>query len=100
MTALTGFHQWAVSTGALTVPTKNPHPAATKLFVNWILTRDVQAHLMKTVELNSRRKDVPLGLPEYAVDYAHLDQYSGQQTEEMVPYILKVQALLREIAPN
>jgi len=97
MKSLSGLHQWAVSTGALTVPTKNPHPAATKLFVNWILTRDVQAHLMKTVELNSRRKDVPEGSPEFAVDYDHMDQYYGQQTEEMVPYILKVKALLREI---
>lgn len=100
MKSLTGLHQWAVSTGALTVPTKNPHPAATRLFVNWILTRDVQAHLMKTVELNSRRKDVAEGLPAFAVDYDHMDQYYGQQTEEMVPYILKVQALLREIDPR
>ena len=100
MKSISGLHQWAVSTGALTVPTRNPHPAATKLFVNWILTREVQTHLMKTVELNSRRKDVPEGLPDYAVDYEHIDQYYGQQTEEMVPYILKVQVLLREIAPN
>ena len=77
-----------------------PHPAATKLFVNWLLTRDVQARIMKAVKLNSRRKDVPEGLPDYAVDYDHIDQYYGQQTEEMVPYILKVQALLREIAPD
>jgi ABC-type Fe3+ transport system substrate-binding protein len=98
--SVTGLHQWAVSTGALTVPTKNPHPAATKLFVNWILTRDAQTRLMKGVELNSRRKDVPVVMPEYAVDYDRMGEYYGQQSEEMMPYVRKVQALIREIEPR
>jgi ABC-type Fe3+ transport system substrate-binding protein len=97
---VTGLRQWAVSTGALTVPTKNPHPAATKLFVNWILTRDEQARLMKGVELNSRRKDVAIVMPEYAVDYDRMGEYYGQQSEEMMPYVRKVQALVRELEPH
>jgi ABC-type Fe3+ transport system substrate-binding protein len=94
---LTGVRQWSMGVGGITVPTKNPHPAATKVFVNWLLSKDVQAHFMKGVELNSRRKDVPQGLPEYALDYSHYDEYYGGQTEAMKPYIEKAQKLLREI---
>lgn len=94
---LTGTRQWSVGVGAITVPTKNPHPAATTVFVNWLLSKNVQAHIMKGVELNSRRKDVPQGLPDYAIDYGQINQYMGGQAEEMKPYIESAQKILREI---
>jgi iron(III) transport system substrate-binding protein len=36
-----------------------PHPNATRLFVNWLLSREVQAGYAKATEQNSRRVDVP-----------------------------------------
>jgi ABC-type Fe3+ transport system substrate-binding protein len=94
---LTGVLQWSVGVGAISVPTKNPNPAATKVFVNWLLTKDVQAHIMKGVQLNSRRKDVPQGSPDLALDYSKYDEYYAGQAEDMKPYIEAAAKLLREI---
>ena len=94
---MTGTRQWSMGVGGITVPTRNPHPNATKVYVNWLLSRDVQAHLMKGVELNSRRKDVPQGQPDASLDYSRIDDYIGGQTEAMKPYIEKAQAELREL---
>jgi ABC-type Fe3+ transport system substrate-binding protein len=40
-----------------------PHPNASKLFVNWILTQEGQAAYVRNVLNNSRRKDVDPGDP-------------------------------------
>jgi iron(III) transport system substrate-binding protein len=37
-----------------------PHPNATRVFVNWLLSRDVQYGMAKATEQASRRLDVPL----------------------------------------
>lgn len=37
-----------------------PHPNATRVFINWLLTKDVQYGLAKATEQASRRLDVPL----------------------------------------
>ena len=97
---LTGQDKWTTSTGALCVLSKNPHPAATKVFVNWILSKDVQMHLMKAVELNSRRKDVPVMAPDMAVDFSTLDPAYGEQSEEFMPAIAGVQKIAREVTAN
>jgi ABC-type glycerol-3-phosphate transport system substrate-binding protein len=90
-----GTRSWTISSGALSVPTHNPHPAATKLFVNWILTKDVQTQLMKGVQMNSRRKDVPIEAPNIAVDYSQFDETECQQSEAFLPSIKSVQDMLR-----
>jgi len=36
-----------------------PHPHAARLFINWLLSKDVQAGFAKATEQNSRRTDVP-----------------------------------------
>ena len=38
---------------------RRPHPAATRVFVNWLLSRDVQYQLAKVLDQRSRRQDVP-----------------------------------------
>jgi ABC-type Fe3+ transport system substrate-binding protein len=38
---------------------KRPHPAATKVFVNWILSKDVQYGLARVMLQDSRRMDLP-----------------------------------------
>jgi hypothetical protein len=39
-------------------------------------------------------------MPEYAVNYDRMSEYYGQQSEEMMSYVRKVQALIREIEPR
>lgn len=92
-----GVLTWTQGVGGMSLITKAPHPNAAKVFINWILTKEVQADLMQAVKLNSRRKDVPLGDPTIAVDTARLGEYIGSQHEEMDYYHKKASALLRDI---
>jgi iron(III) transport system substrate-binding protein len=94
---MTGPRTWTQGVGGVQVLAQPPHPNATKLFVNWLLTREVQARLMPVVKLNSRRKDVALGDPGVAVDYAKLDQYVGGQTEAMQPFQRRAAEILHEV---
>lgn len=94
---LKGAQQSTSGVGAITVPTKNPHPAATKVFVNWLLSRDVQAHLMQGVQLNSQRNDVPQGASDSALDYAHIDDYFRGQSEEVKPYLDEVKKIMATV---
>lgn len=96
---MTGAKIWTQGVGGIQALTQAPHPNATKVFVNWILTRDVHAQIMKAVKMNSRRKDVPLGAPDGAIDYSHLDEYIGGQTELMQPYQKRAAAMYRELLP-
>jgi iron(III) transport system substrate-binding protein len=91
-----GGLQWSNGVGGLQMPTKAPHPNAAKVFINWILTKDVQTHLMKGVQLDSRRKDVPPGAPDLALDYSKIGEYENGQSEEIDPYQTKVLAVIRE----
>lgn len=45
--------------GVVSVLDKNPHPNATKIFVNWMLSKDAQYILSKATGMSSRRLDVP-----------------------------------------
>jgi len=92
-----GLNLWAPGVGALQVLSQNPHPNATKVFVNWLLTRDVQTRIMKAVQLNSQRKDVPLGAPEIAMDLSKISDYTGTQDEDIEPFTTRTSEILREI---
>jgi len=94
---MTGPMTWTQGVGGVQVLADPPHPNATRLFVNWLLTRDVQARLMAAVKINSRRKDVPLADPNDTVDYARLDEYVGGQTELMQPFQRRAAEILREV---
>jgi ABC-type Fe3+ transport system substrate-binding protein len=43
----------------LNIYNKRPHPNATRVFVNWLLSKDVIAGLSQSVKLTLRRQDVP-----------------------------------------
>jgi ABC-type Fe3+ transport system substrate-binding protein len=94
---MVGPKTWTQGVGGIQVLADTPHPNATKVFVNWLLTRDVQARVMHVVKLNSRRKDVPLGDPDDAIDYARLDEYVGGQTEFMQPFQKRASEIFREV---
>lgn len=97
MEQIAGLPIWSVGVCGLQMPTNVPHPNATKVFINWILTKDVQSSIMKAVELNSRRVDVPLGEPDKALKRDMLGQYLGSQTEDVQPYQQKASDLLGSI---
>jgi len=43
----------------ISVMNKRPHPNAARVFVNWILQKDVQYRLAKAMDEDSRRNDIP-----------------------------------------
>jgi ABC-type Fe3+ transport system substrate-binding protein len=94
---MAGLRTWSIGVGGIVLPTRPPHPAATQLFVNWLLSRAEQTRLMQETHLNSQRSDVPDGLPQGAIDDAHFDEYFAGQGEEMKPYQEKAEALLKEL---
>jgi len=83
--------------GGVTLIAKAPHPNAAKVFINWILTKDVQTALDAAIKINSRRKGVPPGAPNNMVDVSRLSHYSGHQTEAFEPYHEAVAKIVREM---
>ncbi len=58
--------RWTPSTPAaasLWLVNQAPHPAAAKVFINWLLTKDAQVVWAREVETNSRRIGVEPGNP-------------------------------------
>ncbi|HEY3303292.1 MAG TPA: extracellular solute-binding protein [Candidatus Binatia bacterium] len=84
--------------GHLAVVSKAPHPNATKVFVNWILSREGQLQWQKRSDNNSLRMDIPkdmltdqLSIPKEGVKYLNpsLPQYS-----DVTPVLKIVEATL------
>jgi len=59
-----------------------PRPNATKVFANWLLGREGQAHWAEASQDNSRRLDVPPGDAERRPDPAKLDRHFNFNNEE------------------
>jgi uncharacterized protein YciI len=70
----------------MAVINRAPHPNATKLFVNWVLSREGQTAWQKYTEVNSLRMDIPKtdlppdDVPQKGVNYFMLNssRYNGQ----------------------
>lgn len=92
-----GPRTYSHGVGAISLPAKRPHPNAATVFINWLLTKDVQAELMQLVKLNSRRNDVPLGDPDSALDFSKFEEYFASQAEEMQEYQDKTAELYRTL---
>lgn len=65
----------------LNIYNKRPHPNATRVFVNWLLSKDVIAGLSQAVKLTLRRQDVP-SPEDSALQPVHGARYVQAQTEE------------------
>ncbi len=87
----------SVGFGAIQVLRQRPHPNATKVLVNWLLTQRVQADIAKTVELNSRRLDVAPGAPEEIVDPQRPSDYVPHQFEQYISARRRAQQLAQEL---
>ena len=87
-----------MSTGGSTlyVYNKRPHPNATKVFVNWLLSKEVQFGLGKAMRMDSRRQDVaavakPERTPIKGVKYLE------SQREEYASDVRSAQKFIRGI---
>jgi len=97
MGEVSGLDIWSVGVGGIQVMEPRPNPNATIVFVNWLLTRDVQAKIMSAVKLNSRRKDVPLGDPDRALDWSRYKDFVSGQHQDHHKAMNDFKTLAREI---
>ena len=90
-----GDSGWATSTGTGGIQFINraPHPNAAKVYINWLLTKDVQTRLSAATQQNSRRLDVPPADPGAVPDPTRLDDYIPTQKEELLPVRRRAQQL-------
>jgi ABC-type glycerol-3-phosphate transport system substrate-binding protein len=86
----------AIGGGALFVFKDRPHPGATRVFINWLLSKDVQYGMAKATDQASRRQDVPLTtLPdETPIKGA---QYVIPQREDIAPAVQQTVQLINEL---
>jgi ABC-type Fe3+ transport system substrate-binding protein len=94
---VTGGDYYTHGTGGAQYLDKAPHPAATKVFVNWLLMRDTQDKLMKANKLNSRRIDVPPGAPNRYIDPKDIGRYINGQSEEALNNQRKVSEIIKQV---
>ncbi len=87
----------SVGFGAIQILTSGPHPNATQLYVNWLLTRAAQSTIATTIQVNSLRLDVPPGNPDLAIDPQRLQDYVPHQFEKMLPVRKQAQQLAAEL---
>ena len=75
---------------------QRPHPNAARVFVNWMLTKQVQYELAKVLDMASRRQDIPptADADEMPVRGA---TYITPQREESFPQLTAVGALVAEL---
>jgi iron(III) transport system substrate-binding protein len=89
--------KFSLGSGGIQLVNRPPHPNAAKVFINWLLTQQVQARIAKMVEQNSRRVDVAPGDPNEALDPSRLADYVPHQYEELLPVRRQAQQLAAEL---
>jgi len=75
------------------------HPNATKLFVNWFLTKDIQELFSETDRLNSMRKDVPPHTDGGLVVLPG-QKYLNTSLERLLPEKKSVREIVSKYMPN
>jgi iron(III) transport system substrate-binding protein len=75
-----------------------PHPNATKLFINWLLSRDGQKLISAARGEPSARTDVPVVSPDDAPKPGIKYLYAHKE-EVMTKYLAPAQKILRELIP-
>jgi iron(III) transport system substrate-binding protein len=85
--------------GAFVIMDRNPHPNATKVFVNWLMSKEAQADWAKTADTNSRRIDVPSGAEGTRPDAKKLGDYLNFNEEANYDFKAETQEMARRIRP-
>ena len=96
---VSGLDIWSVGVGSIQVLEPRPHPNATIVFVNWLLTKDVQNLVTSGAQMNSRRKDVPPYDADRMLDWSNYKTYVSGQSEELFPAMNEFKNITREILP-
>ena len=96
---VSGLDIWSVGIGSIQVPEPRPHPNATIVFVNWLLTKETQQKVMTAAQLNSRRKDVAPNDPDRMIDWSRYKDYISGQSEDLAPAMVEFKNITRDILP-
>ena len=97
MGKVAGLDVWSVGVNGLQVLNPRPNPNATTVFVNWILSKKTQAHIMPKVKVNSRRKDVDIVDKHRELDWKNYKSAVSGQTEDFTQAMLDAKKLIREL---
>jgi len=84
--------------GAIGVFNQRPHPAAARLFVNWIATKRIGVGLAHAQRLDSARSDVPPLDPNFAAIKGA--NYVSGQREEADVVVRRWQAEIKKLRPQ
>lgn len=87
----------SMGSGGIQLINRAPHPNATKLFVNWLLTAKVQQVLTQAIQDNSARVDVPPGNLDTYPDPSKMDTYVPHQTETLLPLRTQAQQMAAQL---
>lgn len=74
---------------------KAPHPYASKLFANWLLSKEGGAGWSNVGRSNSRRKDVPIGAPDNVPTPGF--KYNVIDTQQMENERIKTQDIAKQV---
>ncbi len=97
MGKVAGLDIWSVGVAGIQVLQPRPHPNATIVFVNWLLSKKGQEHVMPKVRINSRRKDIPVVDKHRELDWKDYKGAVSGQTEEFTTAMLEAKNLIRTL---
>jgi len=75
---------------------RRPHPNAARVFVNWMLTKQVQYEIAKALDMASRRHDIPSATDPDEMPMAGAN-YITPQREDSFPELIAVGALVEQL---
>lgn len=78
--------------GHVAVVNKAPHPAATKVFINWLLSKDGQLKWQERSDNNSLRVDIPKNMLS---DPASIPKEKGKYVNTSLPQYQEIDAALK-----
>jgi iron(III) transport system substrate-binding protein len=85
--------------GSVAVFNRRPHPNATKVYLNWLLSKEGQTSwVTNTLSRNSRRLDVTSGDPKNVLKPS--EKYKNTQSEEFIPMRAAIMKLAKELIPQ
>ncbi len=85
--------------GNLHIMANNPNPNATKVFANWLLSKEVQEIWAKTADTNSRRTDVKPGSPETLPALEKIDNYEDFNAERGNRLMQETRTISQKLVP-
>lgn len=85
--------------GSVAIFNRRPHPNATKVYLNWLLSKEGQTSwVTNTLSRNSRRLDVVSGDPKNVLKPS--EKYKNTQAEEFIPMRAAIMKLAKDLIPQ